>query len=305
MNYKFGLTGFPLSHSHSPAIHHAALAALGLAGKYRLYPVDPRQLEAGLGKLVARLRAGDLHGLNVTIPHKQAILSWLDELTPAARAIGAANTLFLQGNHLRGDNTDAQGFWDALAPHLPETGVAPLALVLGAGGSARAVVYALLAHGWPVIVCARRLAQAETLCQDISAGAAETGAALKARAAAWDTSLTGAWMAEHAPGLVVNTTPLGMHPHPDRSPWPARLPFPPGAVVCDLVYNPSQTCLLSQAHGAGLTAINGLAMLVEQAALALECWLGRPVPRQPMYAAAQEAAHTTYSNPGKENNQTK
>ncbi|NMB91116.1 MAG: shikimate dehydrogenase [Chloroflexi bacterium] len=280
-SYRFGLTGFPLGHSRSPHIHAAALHAAGLAGSYDLYPVEPGDPgQAGLRRLVAALRRGELHGLNVTIPHKQAIFALVDRLTPAAQAIGAANLLYVQAGQVVGDNSDAPGFladlkglwrgWDAGKPRQ--------ALVLGAGGAARAVVYALLTDGWGVQVAARRTAQAQELCAHLG----------KAGAGAQALSL------EHLPALdgrdldmLVNTTPLGMAPGVDACPWPENLDLPPRAAVYDLVYNPFKTRLVQRALNAGLAATGGLGMLVEQAALSFERWTALPAPRPAMWAAAE------------------
>src|SRR5215208_6339717 len=148
---QLGLIGYPLSHSLSPQIHTAALQACGLEGEYSLFPIAPADRQ-GLQDLLSRLRSGEVQGLNVTIPHKQNVIPLLDELTPTAESIGAVNTIYLRDNKLMGDNTDTMGFITDLKRFLnalPSSIVArPWSLVLGAGGSARAVVYALLNDGW-------------------------------------------------------------------------------------------------------------------------------------------------------------
>ena len=170
--YHLGLIGYSLEHSLSPKIHTAALKACGLQGKYSLFPIAPEDKQ-GLKDLLNRVRPGELHGLNVTIPHKQNVIPLLDELTPTAKAIGAVNTIYLRRDKLIGDNTDAPGFLadlkkilaDSPSPILGE-GLAvreKSAIVLGAGGSARAVVYALLIDGWQITIAARRLEQAQQL----------------------------------------------------------------------------------------------------------------------------------------------
>ena len=281
--YHLGLTGWPLGHSLSPALHCAALQALELEGEYMLYPISPLdevECAAGLEQLAQRLRDGSLHGLNVTIPHKQAVLRLVDELTPTAAAVGAVNTLYRRGERLIGDNTDVPGFLGdlraQLGAHLPELG--GCALVLGAGGSARAVVYALASAGWQVVISTRRMQQADELI-----------AAMPAvyRSTRLETCpLLPAELAERLPiDLIVNTTPLGMSPHIDGNPWPGALPFPSSAALYDLVYNPRETSLVRAARAAGLPAVTGLGMLVEQAALAFELWTGRRVERDVMFAA--------------------
>src|SRR5688572_18657556 len=162
---QLGLIGFPLGHSLSPKIHTAALKACELEGNYSLFPVQPNDMQ-GLKDLLLRVRAGELRGLNITIPHKQNVLPLLDELTPTAQAIGAVNTIYFRHHKLIGDNTDAPGFLSDLKNHIT-TGTyrreAVNALVLGAGGSARAVVYALVNDGWSITLAARRVEQAQQL----------------------------------------------------------------------------------------------------------------------------------------------
>ena len=168
-SFQLGLIGYPLSHSFSPLIHKAALQANGLAGTYSLFPIHPDDKNA-LQDLLARVRTGEIHGLNVTIPHKQNVIEFMDELTDAAQAIGAVNTIYMRGDKLIGDNTDAPGF---LADLKKETGdwgleIEKSALVLGAGGSSRAVVYALLNDGWNVTLSSRRIEQAQQLANSFT-----------------------------------------------------------------------------------------------------------------------------------------
>ena len=265
--YNLGLIGYPLERSLSPQIHHAALRLSGLEGEYRLFPVAPLpEGKPDLERMIQRLRLGDMQGLNVTIPHKQNILPYLDELAPAARAVGAANTLVLENGRLTGDNTDIPGFTVDLHRQFPAA--SGKALVLGAGGSARAVVYALLQSGWSVVVAARRLEQAAAFLPTAQAVLLD----VPSLADLQDVR------------LVVNTTPVGMFPHPDASPWPSGVPLPPGVAVYDLIYKPLETLLLRQARQAGLAAVNGLGMLVEQAALSFERWTGARVDRSALWA---------------------
>jgi len=277
-----GLIGYPLSHSLSPKLHEAAFSALSMQGDYRLYPVAPGEI-GRLTEMASALRNGEVHGLNVTIPHKQTIMSLLDELTPSAKAIGAVNTLYLRYSKLIGHNTDAPGFLADLAKFLRNSASGKKALVLGAGGAARAVVYALLNDGWLVTLAVRRtdLAQARILMESFEplAGARLLNLVLLE---AGDLGRLGSGIQ-----LIVNATPVGMVPETDFSPWPGRLPFPDGAAVYDLVYNPRQTRLVRDAQAAGLRATTGLGMLVEQAALSFACWTGREVPREVLYGAVE------------------
>ncbi|GAB4529515.1 MAG: shikimate dehydrogenase [Anaerolineales bacterium] len=256
------LLGYPLTHSRSPEIQNAALREAGLHDwRYELLPTP----SADLPQAVARLRQADCAGGNVTIPHKEAIIPLLDALTPAAQAIGAVNTLFKREGQLWGDNTDAEGFWldlqHAFGNLLPGE-----ALLLGAGGAARAVAYALSRRGWHVTIAARRVEQAENLCRDLAP--AMDGAL---RPLALD-ALQSAIVNRQSALLIVNCTPLGMYPHVETSPWPPEIPFLAGARLYDLVYNPEETRLMQQARAAGLPAINGLGMLHAQAALAFRRW---------------------------------
>ena len=273
--FHFALTGYPLGHSRSPAIHNAALAACLLEGEYILRPIPPDHIQVGLGQLVSDLRKGAIHGFNVTIPHKQAILDFCDVLTPAATAMGAANLVYKQDSQIIGDNSDAPGFMAALIPYQDRwKGTARRAIVLGAGGSARAVVYALVSSGWYVQLAARRQQQAIELAINLAGGIYQDNIL----AIDLPAGLSGA-----GADLLVNTTPLGMHPNPDGCPWPDGLAFPEQAVVYDLVYNPRETTLLKRAGAAGLPTIGGIQMLVEQAAIAFERWTGRSAPLQAMF----------------------
>lgn len=287
-SYSLGLTGYPLHHSLSPRIHAAALRNHGLQGNYQLYPVEGA---AGLQELLNRVRQCSLQGLNVTIPHKGSILSLLDVLTPTARAVGAANTIFCRDGQLVGDNTDTTGFLADLdrlgwSQSKDQTQVA---LVLGSGGSARAIVYALTRAGWLVTIAARRPEQAQALVETIQVGDGDgvSTSKLKQLTAIHidEASLTSL---VPAPGLIINTTPLGMFPHQDASPWPKDPVFPIGAAVYDLVYNPAETALIRAAREGGLRVANGLGMLVEQAALSFEIWTRLDAPREVMRQAVQE-----------------
>lgn len=271
--FNLGLIGYPLGHSLSPKIHAAALAACGLSGSYSLFPIAPDDV-SGLQVLLARLRSGEIHGLNVTIPHKQNVIRLLDDLTETAQSIGAVNTISRRNDRLIGDNTDAPGFLSDLN-RLLEIQKPKSALVLGAGGSARAVTYALAGAGWQVTIAARRLEQAQALVESL--GTAHNRI----------TSITWSELKAWRGDLLVNTTPLGMTPAVNTSPWPEGLPLPPGVAVYDLVYNPRETRLVREARAAGLPALTGLGMLIEQAALAFQIWTGCRPPREPLWQAVE------------------
>ena len=270
---RLGLTGYPLSHSLSPKIHAAALRSCGLDGEYSLYPVAPDDLN-GIGQLLDKVRTGGIQGLNVSIPHKQNVIPLLDELTSVAQAIGAVNTIYFRNGKLVGENTDAPGFLADLKNFLQsKIENRKSAIVLGAGGSARAVVYALLNNGWQVAISARRLAQAQKLALSFPGFAATSARYEDLGLLTFD--------------LMVNTTPVGMNPDIDSSPLPGGVTFLPRTLVYDLVYNPRETKLVREARAQGLKATTGLGMLIEQAALSFEIWTERKPPRVSLFRAVE------------------
>lgn len=300
-----GLLGWPVAHSLSPAMHNAAAEALGMDVVYLPLPVAPGTLEDAL----RGLKALGFLGVNVTVPHKQAVMPFLETVDPAARATGAVNTIRISRSderrpttrhtpvsgsqppipNLHGYNTD----WSGFLADLRQKGIAVEGrpcLVLGAGGSARAVAYALAKRGGHVTVFARRAAQAEGLVADLEGhvqqAAAPASPVAPLRAASWAALRQ---FGEVDAPFVVNTTPLGMQPQEGASPWPDDLPFAAGSVVYDLVYNPQETRLMRQARSAGCRAANGLGMLLQQGALAFEIWTGVKPPLEVMAAALREA----------------
>jgi shikimate dehydrogenase len=288
--FHLGLIGYPLGHSLSPQIHKAALDSCRLEGDYLLFPVPPNDCQ-GLKSLLNRVHSGEITGLNVTIPHKRNVIPLLDELTSTAQAIGAVNTISMRNGKLTGDNTDAPGFLADLRKFLTTESPQPdrqrrdgqrhgdskSALVLGAGGSARAVVYALVNDGWDVTIAARRLEQAQALTAQFPIA--------DSRISSIEYSSATLHSLLPTLSLIINTTPLGMSPNADTSPWPADLVFPPNVAVYDLVYNPRVTKLVRDAHAVGLPATTGLGMLIEQAALAFEIWTDHTPSRDALAAA--------------------
>ncbi len=274
--HMVGVIGWPVAHSVSPAMQNAAFQALGLDWCYVPLPVAPGRLREAMAGLVAL----GMEGANVTVPHKESAAVLVDSLTPQARAIGAVNTLLKREDGLVGHNTDADGFLSALR----ETGLEPQgcdALVLGAGGAARAVLYALASAGAHITLLNRTLARAEALArefQDLSGGTIRVG------------RLEAEELARHAEGahLVVNTTLLGMWPGVDTSPWPDDMAFPREALLFDLVYNPRDTLFMGQARAYGASAVDGLRMLVHQGAQAFTLWTGAMAPIEVMYRACIE-----------------
>lgn len=276
-----GLIGWPIGHSLSPAIHNAAAADLGLDLAYLPMSVRAEELQAALQGLAA---LGFL-GANVTVPHKEGIIPFLDRLDPAAGAIGAVNTIAIEQNTpvnldeseestaptrtgLTGYNTDWSGFLEDLDELDVEINNRDC-LILGAGGSARAVVHALTSAGGRTHVFARRREQAQALTRQLSAHVADN------LLAHYDWRELADICRRVNPKLIVNTTPLGMSPNLSASPWSDEIKIPDSAFVYDLVYNPAETLFMRQAKAAGCRASNGAGMLVRQGAQAFELWTGK------------------------------
>jgi shikimate dehydrogenase len=246
--------GWPVEHSRSPLIHNYWLKHYGIAGEYRREPVKPEEFAAFVSSLAAR----GYVGANVTLPHKEAALA-LSEPDERARAVGAANTLWLDGAVLRSTNTDVEGFLDNLdasAPHWQRD--AGKAVVLGAGGAARAVIFGLLARSVEQLVVVNRTARRAAMLQRTFGGRVQT--------AGWDK--LGAAMADA--GLLVNTTSLGMKGQPGLTVDIAQLPG--HAIVADLVYVPVLTPLIAAANARDLRTADGLGMLLHQAVRGFALW---------------------------------
>jgi shikimate dehydrogenase len=260
-----GLIGDPVDHSMSPAMHNAAFKEMGLDYVYLPFLVKPEHL----AEAVTGLRALNVLGFNVTIPHKVAIVPLLDSVDPLAEKIGAVNTVVNTNGRLHGFNTDAGGFYRALEEH----GVNPEGknvAVLGAGGAGRAVSYILTEKGARMTIFNRRehLARAQDIADMImkTLGKPVTVVALED-------------LPEGLRGIdiLVNTTSVGMWPHSGDTLVPAAL-LKEIPVVIDIVYNPVETRLLQEAAQAGAKTIGGVDMLAWQGALAFEKWTGRPAP---------------------------
>lgn len=258
-----GIVLHPAGHTRSPAMHTAAYAHLGLAARYEVWDVRP----AGLSAHVAQLRTWGIRQLSVSIPHKQAMLELVDEVEPTAAKIGAVNTVVRVDDRLVGSNTDCPGALRALERAGSMRG--RRAVVLGAGGAARALVFGLLQAGATVTVLNRTAARAQELAREFgaAAGALEDLADL-----------------DH--DVLVNTTSVGLRT--DESPVPASA-LRADSIVMDAVYDPPMTRLLRDAEAAGATVIGGKWMLVYQGALQLEAWAGVEAPVQVM-ADAFDAA---------------
>jgi len=268
-----GVFGYPVQHSRSPAMHNAAFRELGLDYIYVPFNVHPDNLEAA----VRGIRALDLVGVNVTVPHKERVIEFLDWVSDDARAIGSVNTIHNSDGVLKGYSTDGPGFIRALE----EAGKSPggsKAVILGAGGSARATAHALAARGAGVTVANRTYSRAVELSESLSAALGMK--AIKPAA------LDGAEAREAVleADLLVNCTSVGMHPHTEAQPIPSEW-LHAGLFVFDQIYNPLETGLLKAAEAAGACGVNGVGMLVFQGAISFEIWTGQAAPVEVMRRA--------------------
>ncbi|WP_416294791.1 shikimate dehydrogenase [Paenibacillus illinoisensis] len=271
-----GVFGDPIAHSKSPAMHNAALATAGVNGLYMPLHVRPEQLEAAVKGIVAL----GYRGVNVTIPHKEEVMKYLDVIDDSARLIGAVNTIVNDNGKLTGYNTDGIGYVRSLKEEaVPELAGKKIA-VLGAGGAARGVIYALaLEKPERISILNRTADRAESLASDLRGhGLGDiTGSGMEEAAAVLASA-----------DIVINTTAAGMHPHIDDVPVNPEL-IREGAAVSDLIYNPLETRLLREARLRGCVVHGGLGMFVYQGAVAFEHWLGIPAPVETMRRAVLDS----------------
>lgn len=273
-----GVIGHPVEHSASPAMHNAALAATGLDYVYVAFNVPPERA-AGVGDA---MRALGIAGLNVTVPHKQAVMAGLDEIAGEARAIGAVNTIENRAGRLIGHNTDAYGIATSLRQDGGLERLPARVVLLGAGGAARAILYALLQapEVEEVWLLNRTTARAEGLAADLDRPAARVRVG----------GLDEVGRVRDA-GLLINATSVGLAPQADASPVADPRVLHRGLVVYDTVYRPRRTRLLAQAEAAGARAVGGLGMLLHQGARAFEIWTGAEAPVSAMRQALEAAVH--------------
>ena len=266
------IIGHPVAHSRSPIIHGHWLAEHGLDGSYERVDVPPGAVAAFLD----RIRSGEFAGGNVTVPNKEAVLPLLDHVGETARRMGAVNTIWVEDGKLHGDNTDAFGFLAHLDDRVPGWDARTAsALILGAGGAARAVVHGLVSRGvGRIILVNRSMARAEDL-------AAEFGAGVEARGRSEAAALVA------TSDLIVNTTSLGMQGQPPLDLDLAGLR--PGTIVDDIVYVPLETALLAEARARGGVPVDGLGMLLHQAIPGFERWFGVRPEVTPALRARLEA----------------
>ncbi|HEY6636710.1 MAG TPA: shikimate dehydrogenase [Solirubrobacterales bacterium] len=278
---RLAVLGHPVSHSRSPAMQNAALEALGLAAewRYEALDVDP----ANFAERTRGLPGQGFVGANVTIPHKEAAMTLADEASEAAEGIGAANTLSFREGVIRADNTDAPGLLAALPGPIEGSN----ALVLGAGGSARAAVWALAGQGAAVSVWNRTAERADEIVRDLAHSGSHTPAEGRLRAVTAEQARATGYQ------LIVNCTAIGMR---DEDPF-ELLPLEPGRlgpsiVVVDLVYVGSESRLVAEGRRRGATVVAGLEVLVRQGAESLRIWTGMDPPLDVMREAAREGPET-------------
>jgi shikimate dehydrogenase len=261
-----GVIGHPVEHSLSPVMHNAAIERLGLDYVYLPFPIEPENLEVAIQGFAAI----GVVGFNVTIPHKQTIINCLSAIHPIAQAIGAVNTVIRQDNRWIGTNTDIEGFLAPLQTTYNRNWSQTTAVILGNGGAARAVVAGCAHLGCAEIYTVGRNVQK---LEEFRNSWGDADLAKKLHVCTLD-KLPQLIPQTH---LLVNTTPIGMYPKVDESPLSfgemRKLPY--NAIAYDLIYSPSPTRFLQQAHSVGAIAIDGLEMLVQQGAAALKIWLQR------------------------------
>ena len=281
MTSRVGVIGYPIRHSISPVFQQAALDHCSLDAVFTAWEVEPGELTA----FMAGVRSPDMWGINVTVPHKEAVMRHLDRIDGWAEMADVVNVVVNEGGRLSGYNTDGVGFLRALEEHGRFSPEGRRVLILGAGGSAKAVALALAGRGVAAMTIANRsLDRALALARLLEGHCPSVGAVplLDPGEAAVEAAM--------GSDLLVNCTTLGMRhgPGEGRSPLPAGC-IPPHALVYDLVYNPPETPLIREAATAGALALGGLPMLVYQGAAAFQLWTGREAPVEVMMRAAKAA----------------
>jgi shikimate dehydrogenase len=275
MTKRVVLIGHPVAHSLSGAMQQAAFDELGVDARYELWDKPP----IDLADAVAELRTDEFLGANVTIPHKERVVPMVDRLTEEATATGAVNTITREGKRLVGHNTDVAGFDVALDKLVGRQKMPKQAVILGAGGGARAVVYGLIREGFQrIIVFNRHLHRAEGMVKHFS----RTAAHMELRAMPWHESIIESEIAKTK--VLINATSIGLTS--DISPLPAEV-LSNELLVVDLSY--AKTRLLRDAHAAGATTLDGELMLLHQGAAAFTLWTGQPAPLELMQSKLAEA----------------
>jgi shikimate dehydrogenase len=274
-----GIIGDPIEHSVSPIMHNAAFREMGLDYIYVPFHVKREDLS----EAIRGLKALNIRGLNVTLPHKVTVTRLMDEIDPIAKNLGAVNTIVNESGYLKGHNTDAKGFIKALQAEkiIPQN---ENVVILGAGGAARAIAFILADKGANLTILNRHLNSAQDIAGRVFQLFRRKTGALELNSPNLKNSLSEA-------DILINATCVGMYPDVNESPVPARL-LRSGLTVFDIIYNPAKSKLLLEAEKRGAVAISGLEMLVWQAALAFELWTGKGAPVLVMREAAVRALET-------------
>lgn len=274
----YGVIGDPVGHSKSPAMMNRAFRHLGINGAYGAFHVTPERL----GDAIAGMRALGVRGLNVTIPHKVNVMAFLDEVHEGARAAGAVNTIVNEDGRLIGYNTDGIGYVRSLKEEAEPDLKGKTIIVLGAGGAARGILWALTQEKPEKVLLANRtFEKAQQLAAAFSSQS-------QVSALSWDELHDACADAD----VMINTTSVGMSPNIDAVPIDAGW-LRPGSVASDLIYNPMTTAFLQQAEQRGCRIHTGLGMFIYQGAYALEYWTGRPAPADIMRSAVLESLTRT------------
>jgi shikimate dehydrogenase len=273
----YGLVGYPVSHSFSPAMHNAAFKKLRINAAYCLFPIDP----SSFGHSFKKVLAGGAQGLNVTIPYKERVIKYVDTLSTSAQLIGAVNTVIVRSGRLFGDNTDGRGFVRAFTSQTKKTPKDKRIVMFGAGGAAKAIGFEMAREG----------AESLMLCDVVERKARQLASHITryTRCKAQAFSLKNKkGMATKIKGadVLINATPCGMKAY--DPPLVEKGLLHKGLVVCDVIYNPAKTRLIKDAVRHRLTAINGSGMLLYQGVLAFELWTGRKAPVAVMRRALQK-----------------
>jgi shikimate dehydrogenase len=276
MTKRIVLIGHPVAHSLSGAMQQAAFDALGIDAQYEMWDRAPIQLIEAIGEL----RTEEFLGANVTIPHKERVVAQVERLTEDAQATGAVNTITKEGKKLVGHNTDVAGFKVALDKLVGRQKMPRQAVVLGAGGGARAVIHGLIREGFQrIVVFNRHLHRAEGLVRHFGRSASH----MDLRAMPWHESIIESELAKTK--LLVNATSIGLKDD-DVSPIPGEI-LPPDLLVLDLIY--ARTRLLHDAEAAGCSVMDGELMLLHQGAAAFALWTGKDAPLETMHEALADA----------------
>ena len=271
-----GIIGDPIEHTLSPVMQNAAFREMGLDYIYLPFKVA----EGNLSEAIDGLRALNMAGINVTIPHKVVVIPLLDDIDGLAGYIGAVNTIVNQGGSLKGYNTDASGFYQALTANKIEVSKKKI-VILGAGGASRAIAFILADKGAELTILNRSLDSAQTIAERVFQ-------TLRTEIKVGKLTVKNLEPVLDEADILVNTTSLGMSPDLTETPVPARL-LKKELVVFDIIYNPLKTRLIKEAEKEGARVLNGLEMLVRQGAAAFELWTGLKAPIEVMRKAARDA----------------